>query len=157
MANAGESPDRHTPIVPPVQDDEFLYRKVAVSRNLVNAENGEVDSNAFKPDRERDTDGTSMDRAHSTAYPEFRTPQQAGTGPSRSGYYVVSHRVRDLRARGIDVIARPTPENPGHVVLPGLRADNRKTNDAVEIMDFLARNVVQIFGPFNYEVQSPLG
>ena len=149
MANAGESEDPYASAIPQLDDNEIIYRKVPVSQNWVNAETGEVDANAFRPHRDNDIDGISMDRARSVNAPDFRLPQEAGSGASRRGYYVVALRISELRAHGIEVAPKPIPDNPGHVELPGLRADNRNGDDAKGIMDFLARHKCDTLGPFN--------
>ena len=57
-------------------------------------------------------------------------------------------RVADLRAKGIDVIATPLEDNPGHVELPQLTANNRDEPESVEIKDLLARLTIDVLGPF---------
>jgi hypothetical protein len=135
---------------PSIGDDEILYRKIPVALRWYDPQKSDKPSpDAFKPHKQFDTTGISLDRARTDERPEFRTAAQAGAGQSPYGYYVAELRVGDLRAAGIDVVAAPVPGNPGHVELPSLRTDNRNSDKALELRQRLANELtLRVHGPF---------
>ena len=134
----------------PIGDDELLYRRIPVSENWFDPGSGPLPSpEAFRPHKERDVTGISMDRARSPAHPDFRTVEESGRGPSPKGYYVAVLRAGDLRAAGIEVVARPEQGNPGHAEIPDLNAISRRTDRAQELKRRLADELtLRVEGPF---------
>jgi hypothetical protein len=90
-----------------------------------------------------------VSRANSSAHPEFLTAAQVARGRSREGYFIAVLRVADLRAAGIDVLPRPTENDPGHAELPGLNYADRKTDQVKEWEQLLAaRLTLRVEGRF---------
>jgi hypothetical protein len=130
----------------PIDDDEFLYRRIPVSQNWYDPR---VDSRpspeAFKPTQYDDT-GLSLSRS------KYKSVEEAARGMEGKKYYVAVLRVGDLRAEGIPVEPRPKPGDPGHAEIPGLTYDNRKTDRAVEWKTLLAQTLcLHVEGPFPSE------
>ncbi len=101
---------------------------------------------AFEP-RKDEHSGISVFRQR------FKTLDDVARGKSRKGYFVVSLRVSDLRARGIAVEPRPEVEDgwdDAHAELPGLNAANLKTDEAEELQSILAELgvILPVEGPF---------
>lgn len=131
-----------------IDDDELIFRKIPVSQSWYDPEKKFLSIQAFKPNKNRDLSGISMDRARCEKHPEFRSIEEAAIGKSPNGYYVAVLRVGDLRAHGISLESRPLQDNPGHAELPDLRADNRNEDKAIAIKDALVRLVLEVQGPF---------
>jgi hypothetical protein len=125
----------------PIDGDEYLYRRVPVVTNRVRDQC--VDPHAFRPN-EKDTTGLSLERARLTS------PEDAARGPSGGGYYIARVRARDIRDLGLVIVPRPSVR-PGHVELPGLTYENRRTDQAeewqVQLADLATREGV--LGPYH--------
>ena len=128
----------------PIDDEEILYRRIPVSMEWY------VDSVlsglAFEP-RPDEHSGISVFRKR------FRTLHQVALGKSKLGYYVVSLRVTDLREAGIQVVPQPVlPEgwDDAHAELPGLNANNRRSDAAEALQSRLAEIGLRlpVEGPF---------
>lgn len=132
-----------------IDDKELLYRKVSVNSGWYDPDRSELKPDAFKP-RSDDTEGISIDRAASSAHPEFRSVEEAAVGQSARGYYVAVLIVGDLRAEGFTIVSDSIERNPGHVLLTDLTYKNRKTTRSREVMLQLAHElVVRVEGPFH--------
>lgn len=127
----------------PITDDEELYRRIAVSQNYYDPSISEPPSpKAFRP-RKPDETGLSIQRA------KFASEEEICTNERGSRYYVAVLRAGDLRARGIEVVARPLPGNPGHAELPQLRYEDRRARESVERQVMLAHTLcLRIVGPY---------
>ena len=90
-----------------------------------------------------------MDRAKSDRNPRFRTIRESARGRSRDGYFVALLRAGDLMAADIAIRCRPTDDNPGHVELPQLHAENRRSNEARELKEKLRTLCLKVEGPFD--------
>jgi len=105
-------------------------------------EKGPLSAEAFDP-RPKETSGISLYRS------KYKSIQDVSAGgPSKQGYYVAVLRAVDLRKYGIEVVPRPTPNDPGHVELPALTSYNRRTPEADELKVRLAKLCVRVEGPF---------
>jgi hypothetical protein len=126
----------------PIAETEVLYRRVPVSQGwYVPNAIPPLSPEAFKP-RENDATGLSIYRA------KYKALEQAAQGPSARGYYVAVLRASDLRSKGIDIVPRPEPGDPGHAEIPSLTYANRKTDRSLEIMLLLATAALRVEGPF---------
>lgn len=128
--------------VEPIGDDELLYRRVPVSTGWYDPATQELSPRAFHPHAKQDTTGISLSRSR------YQTVQQAAQGRPGKRYYVAVLQVKDLRKHGIAIEPRPTAENPGHVELPALRSENRRSNEAQELERLLSELTVRVEGPF---------
>ena len=130
----------------PIDDDEFLYRRIPVSQNWYDPQ---VDSRpspeAFRP-TQFDKTGLSLSRG------KYKSIEDAARGMEGKKYYIAILRAGDLRAIGIPVEPRPQPNDPGHAEIPGLTYDNRKTDRALEWKVLLAQQLcLRVEGPFPSE------
>lgn len=125
----------------PVADDELLYRRVSVPSGWYSPETG-LKANAFAPHKTEDATGLSVDRA------KYKTIEQAAKGRAGKSNYVAVLRAGDLRQRGIEVVPRPQPGDPGHAELPDLNSDNRKTDRTRELQRVLVELCRSVEGPF---------
>lgn len=108
----------------PVGDDELLYRRIPVSMGWYTKRG--LSPEAFHP-RKNETSGISLFRN------KYKSIQEVARGKSGGGYFVSVLRAGDLIREGIEVVPRPKPPNDlGHVELPGLTRDNRRTPEAYE-------------------------
>ncbi|MGL4552349.1 MAG: hypothetical protein ACRC33_14310 [Gemmataceae bacterium] len=125
----------------PIGDDEVVYRRIPVSTRWYVPGQPAVPQ-AFRP-RNDDTTGLSLVRAE-----PFNTPEQAGRGPSKQGYFVAALRVRDIRQYGMDVVSRPVPGINGHVEIPELTLTNRDEPEGIGRANVLASLCFEFHGPF---------
>ncbi len=127
----------------PIEDDEILYRRIPVSQDWYDPNTEPPLSYlAYKPSR-RDETGLSLTRA------KYSNIEQAAHGTSAQGYFVGKLRAKELRITGISVVPAPFQDQPGHCEIPSLRADNRKSNEAIEQANLLARKLTfEVEGPF---------
>ena len=128
----------------PIDDDEILYRRIPVSMDWY--VDGVLSGEAFEP-RPDEHSGISVFRKR------FRTLHQVALGKSKLGYYVVSLRVTDLCKAGIQVVPQPVvPEgwDSAHAELPGLNANNRRSDAAEALQSRLAEIGLRlpVEGPF---------
>jgi hypothetical protein len=126
-----------------IEDDELLYRRVPESTRWYDSENHLLSDQAFAPHKKDDATGLSLVRA------KYSTPEAAAKGRPGKSYYLAVLRAADLRENGINVAPRPTACVPGHVELPDLNAENRKSTATLEAQRLLAEELwVHILGPF---------
>ena len=139
-----------------ILDDEWIMRRIPANPDLLFYEpKSGLRSDAFKPHRTRDEDGLSVSRMRSDSHPGFLTPEIAAeSGQSKAGYYFAIVLVQALREEGLEVVAAPTPEDPGHALIVSLRSNNRKTPEVAQWMQILAeRLTIRVEGPFIKETQ----
>lgn len=134
-----------------IGDHEIIYRRIPVSQGWYDPDKCEVKPEAFKP-LVQDTTGLSVSRVKSSDNPDFLEVEEIAHGKSPQGYYVASLLVSELRANGIDVVAKPTPDNPGHAEIPTLVYENRKSETSQSNMVLMAHRLVKnVLGPFTVE------
>lgn len=131
--------------IEPVADDELLYRRIPVSTGWYSEDR--LSPEAFDPRRDEST-GISVYRA------KYTSLKEAARGKSRQGYYVAVLRAGDLRERGIEIVPRPAPDEPGHAELPDLTCHNRREPETQERKVLLTKLPVQVRGPFPPAEQS---
>lgn len=127
----------------PIGADELLYRRIPVSANWYDPTvTPPLSSQAYRP-RENDLTGISLYRAKGT------TPEAiAARGRPGKTFYVAALRYADLQNAKIEVVDSNDPNDPGHVELPALNAENRRSNEALEISVKLVSLTRDVFGPF---------
>lgn len=126
-----------------VDEEEYIYRRIPVSKGWYNPDTNLLSPEAFNPIK-YDTTGLSVSRAIVT------TIENAAQGPSPHGYYVAILRVGDLRKWGMDVVSKHLESNPGHAEIPGLTYQNKNTDQAKEWKVFLAHELtLRVEGPFH--------
>jgi len=129
--------------IAPIGDDEFLFRRIPASVDWFDPNESRVADDAFRP-RRHDMDGISLVRSR---YCTVEEAARAGARPGKR-YYVACLCVADLRKEGFQIKADPLPDNPGHVILPELRYEIRRTREARERVRKLCRLVRRVEGPF---------
>ncbi len=125
----------------PIADEELLYRRVPqVWYNDV----GGLNSLAFAPHKINDVTGVSLYRA------KYKSSEEAAKVKNRPGksYYVAVLRTGDLRQKGIEVVPRPLPNDPGHAELPDINSANRKTGKTLQRQQALTSLCLRVEGPF---------
>jgi hypothetical protein len=126
----------------PIGEQEYLYRRVPAKIGWVQGQ--QVDPHAYRPTRE-DTTGLSLERE------SLASPEDAARGRSSSGYYIAKIKCKDIRDLGLVIAPKPTEERPGHVELPGLTYENRRSDRAeewqVQLADLATRE--GILGPYH--------
>jgi len=125
----------------PLSDDELLYRRIPVSQGWYTE--GVLSPEAYGPHRERDVDGISFWRA------KCRCLDEAARGRPGKDYYVAVIRVGDLRERGIEPVSTPHKGGGGHVSLPALNAENRRSPEAQALKARLCELTLKVEGPFH--------
>jgi hypothetical protein len=115
----------------PIADDELLYRRIPKSVSWYSDSAG-LSPQAFAPHAKNDITGLSISRA------KYKSIEAAAKGRPGKSYHVAVLRAGDLRQRGIQVVPRPLPEDPGHAELPDLNSVNRKTDETLERQRLLA-------------------
>jgi hypothetical protein len=123
----------------PVADDELLYRRIPVSMGWYTG--GGLSPEAFDP-RPDEITGISICRG------KYTPIEEAAKGKGKKGYYVAVLRVDDLRRNGIEVVSRPTDNDPGHAELPSLTCRNRLDPETQERKVLLAGLRLRVEGPF---------
>ena len=123
----------------PVGNDELLYRRIPVSTGWCDLHG--VSPEAFHP-QQYDLSGISLYRA------KYKSLLEAASGKSSKGCFVAVLRAGDLTNRGVPLLPRPGKDDPGHVELPSLRFDNRRTREASEQKVLLANLCLKVEGPF---------
>lgn len=133
--------------VEPIADDEEVYRRIPCSQNWYDPTTGSLSPLAFDPHKKRDTTGISVYRAR------FKSIEDAAVGRPDKSYFVAVLRVGDLRQHGIRIVPRPQVEggfDPAHAELPDLNAVNRKTTEAINHQQLLAKKLcLRVEGPFH--------
>lgn len=107
---------------------------------------------AFKPSKTRDLDGMSFFRE------DFVTPEQVAKACTHpDGAYVARIKVSRLHKLGLAVQPNPDPDLlPGHAIVPGLRYEQRSTQERRRIED-LSRQLAELatngiaYSPANIE------
>jgi len=127
----------------PIDDAEFLYRRVPDSQRWYDPKtHPQLSPEAFRPQR-HDLTGISLYRDR------YKAIEDAAKGREGKRYYVAVLRAGDLRAGGIEVVPRPCENDPGHVEIPGLNYEARKTQQVREWKVRLAHNLtLEVRGPF---------
>lgn len=128
----------------PIADDELLYRRIPASLNLYDP-SAELFllPDAFRPNAS-DTTGLSLYRS------KYKSIEDVARGREGKTYYVAVLRAGDLRAAGIAIVPRPLEGDPGHVELPGLTYENRKSDRPIEWKSLLALKLcIKVEGPFH--------
>jgi hypothetical protein len=126
----------------PITEDEFLYRRIPVSQPWYDATSGRVDADAFRPTA-ADQTGLSLGRA------KYLSPEaEAAKGRASKEYRVAVLRAVDLIRAGIIFAPRPLTGDPGHLEIPTLTYDNRKSDTARGMCLLLAKAVDHVDGPF---------
>lgn len=126
----------------PIADEEILYRRVPASTGWYSPESGSLSDQAFAPHKVRDATGISVSRD------KYKSPEHAARGQPGKSYYVVVLRAGDLRAKGIAVVPRPSPDDPGHAELPDLNSGNVKADETLERQRILVDLRLRVEGPF---------
>lgn len=126
----------------PITDNELLYRRIPASMPWYSPDTGNLSPEAFAPSKERDFTGLSIARA------KYKSLEEAAKGRPGKSYYVATLRAQDLKDRGIQVVPRPQPCDPGHAELPDLNAQNRKSDRTLELQRVLKELTVKVEGPF---------
>ncbi|HUG70894.1 MAG TPA: hypothetical protein VMM76_24310 [Pirellulaceae bacterium] len=127
----------------PILDDETLYRRIPVSTNWYDPNRSPaLEPEAFRPNR-NDESGISVARA------KYTTMQQAALARVGKQYYVAVLRAGDIRAAGMELAARPLPDDPSHAEITSLTYESRKSKLAIEWRSLLAEQLcLRIEGPF---------
>lgn len=126
----------------PVEDEERLYRRVPIHPQYFDhAVDAHPTPFAFRP-RQEDSTGLSVYRA------KYKSMNEVAANSRGKRYFIAVMVVGALRARGIEVEPRPLPQDPGHAEIPGLRYDNRSTQQAEEWQVALATALSTVEGPF---------
>lgn len=127
----------------PVLDEELLFRRIPVSTNWFDPNRTPpLEPEAFRPNRNDDT-GISVARA------KYKTVNQAAMGRAGKEYFVAVLRAGDIRAAGMEVAARPFPDDPSHAEITSLAYANRKSKQAIEWRTLLVEQLcLQVEGPF---------
>jgi hypothetical protein len=126
----------------PISPDEILYRRIPESEEWYNPDSGVTEIQTFRPTKADDT-GLSLSRA------KYRTPEQVGAeGRAGKLYWVAALVASDVTAAGVEVVPRPTAENPGHSEAPSLNYQNRKSNESVIATKRLRDSIIEVTGPF---------
>ncbi|MDA0838831.1 MAG: hypothetical protein O3B01_15985 [Planctomycetota bacterium] len=130
--------------MPEIDDSEVLLRRIPKSANLFDPDSGAgLSPMAFRPNP-NDTTGISLSRQSVTA-PE----KAAAQGREGKDYYIGKVTVGALRAAGLTVVSKPLEDDPGHVEIPELNYDNRKSDNSLEIQVKLAHELCsEVVGPF---------
>lgn len=128
----------------PIGDDEILYRRIPVSKGWYSSTG--LSPEAFDP-RDDEATGISFYRR------KYKTLEESAKGKGKKGYYVAVFRASDLIAKGIQVVPRPQPDDPGHAELPALTCHNRMTDEALNVKKLLASLPESVEGPFPPQAQ----
>jgi hypothetical protein len=126
----------------PIASEELLYRRVPASTGWYSPESGILSDQAFAPHKVQDVTGLSVSRD------KYKSPDQAARGRPGKSYYVAVLRAGDLRAKGIEVVPRPQPGDPGHAELPDLNSANVKASQTLERQRILVELCLRVEGPF---------
>lgn len=125
----------------PITDDEILYRRIPVSMKWYSTEQG-LSPRAFEP-RDDDVTGISVSRS------KYKSPEEAGQGLSKSGYFVCELPVKELIKSNVRFAPKPEPGDPGHAELPDLNVGSRDTVDAINIIQLLSIiGARKVHGPY---------
>ena len=126
----------------PIAEDELLYRRISEKSGWYNESTREIDPQAFAPHPTEDRTGISLSRG------KYKTVSQAAVGRPGKRYFVAILRAVDLMNAGIGISPEPSPDDPGHAVLPELNSGNRKEDRTESLQEILAGIVIDVDGPF---------
>jgi hypothetical protein len=136
------------PETDPIDDDEWLLRRVRVERFRTD-DVPMISPNAFEPrvrGRDRDDDGISLFREACLSEPvQVLSTIEVG---KRSQYGIVKVQVRNLREMSLSVQSKPDLGIPGHVVIRELNADEyqqdraRMTPIKLRLAELASQNIV---------------
>lgn len=126
----------------PITDNERLYRRVSVKSRWYDPASGRLDPQAFAPHKTEDVTGLSVARA------KYKSAAEAAQGDPGRSYFVAALQVGQMRARGIRVVPRPLPGDPGHAELPDMNAANYKAKETRERQRILVELTIAVEGPF---------
>ena len=130
-----------------ISEDECLYRRVPKSLDWYQpGQSPPVTLLAFNPTKE-DTTGLSMWCANSAEHPDFMTAAQVAQGRSSKGYVVAVLSVKTLRENGIRIVPRTEGFGPGHVELPDLTYENRRSDASMVMKRALSLAVIRVDDP----------
>lgn len=127
----------------PIADDELLYRRIPAV--WYDALSGKLNSEAFRPHKQRDVTGLSVSRA------KYKHIDEAALGRPGKTYFVAVLIAEEVRNAGMDIESRPnTPEgfDPAHAEVPDLNAANYKDAITLERQRKLVELCRSIEGPF---------
>ena len=90
-------------------------------------------------------EGLSVYRAKYT-----KTMGEVAYNERGASYYVAVLKARDLLEAGIDIVPSPDLKNakPGHAHLPAINYANRKEPRVVNLINLLATELCETYGPF---------
>jgi hypothetical protein len=136
--------------IEPIADDELLYRRVpaAAQPQRYDPIRRQLSDQAFAPHKLYDSTGLSVSRA------KYKQLEEAAKGQPGKSYYVAVVRAGDLRQHGIEVEARPHPDDPGHAELPQLNAGNYKDSVTLERQRVLVTLCLSVEGPHTTPTKS---
>lgn len=121
MAERGDRDNR--PDAPLSSDTEVLRR---IPPNNVKNPSGRPNSWCFKPKKEEN--GLSVDVLEADNTPDNCILRASGTLGEDEEYGIVSLKVGDVRALGLDVMRDPLPDNPHHALIVGKFTDSKSKN-----------------------------
>ena len=127
----------------PIGDDEILYRRIPASPDWYDpGKDPSISPQAFKPNKNDET-GISIYRS------KYKSAEEAAKGRGKT-YFVAVLRAGDLRKRGIEVLASPEEDDPGHAHIPCLNYAQRREKKAMESREILAYELtLKVEGPFS--------
>ena len=125
----------------PIADEEILYRRVPAGWYSPAAG---LNAQAFAPHKTNDSTGLSVYRD------KYKSIEEAAKGRPGKSYYVAVLRAGDLRKKGIQVLPRPQPGDPGHAELPDLNRGNRKTDETLQRQHILVDLSLRVEGAFRH-------
>ena len=130
----------------PIAENEIIYRRVPVSQGYYDPHKAELSPQAFAPDKTRDTNGLSVERA------KYKSAEEASRGRPEKAYYVAVYRASDLISSGIAIVPAPHKMDgsfsASHALLTDLTSARRKDSDTLTRKEFLARSFIRVEGPF---------
>lgn len=126
----------------PIDDSEWLYRRIPASQNWYQP-GQQLSPDAFRPNA-NDANGISLWRA------KYVSIGVVARGRPGKSYYVARLPAGALRSAGIAVV--PTEDEgggqPGHVSIPELSFVNRRSDRAAQLKRLLVLLTEEVAGPF---------
>jgi hypothetical protein len=121
----------------PIADDEILYRRIPLVWN-----NPELNPQAFAPNKDRDITGLSLTRA------KYKSKAEAAIGQPGRKYFVAELTANDIRAKGLTLIPKPLPGDPGHCEISEMNSGTRKDTRTIDLQEELKGIAKNVQGPF---------